>query len=38
MLNERVNVFHDFAVGMLQIENALISEIQQSRKKLMQRF
>jgi hypothetical protein len=36
MLNERVSIFHDFAVQMLHIENALIAEIQQNRRKLMQ--
>jgi hypothetical protein len=38
MLNEKVSVFHDFAVQMLQIENALVANIQQNRRKLIQQF
>jgi hypothetical protein len=38
ILNERVNMFHDFAAQMMHIENALIAAIQQNRRKLMQHF
>jgi hypothetical protein len=38
MLNERVGEFHDLAAHMLQIESAFIAELQQNRRKMLERF